>query len=179
MWPIICHFFQNAIVQQRYSCLDWRLRRAVLQQQKTTRTELSWDWKGSDSRALVDLAVVVVDKNVACAVVSQVRNLQAIGMSNFLWLEGCVDGVHFDHGFRFLCLPVEEWKQEKECHFFAPSKPIPLSQVLSDLAGRLDCSGWLWGCEGWVRFHPSRHRMVYIHTSRSRWCFILIFLDGR
>lgn len=53
---------------------------------------------------LSDLAVFVVEKDVAGAVVFEVGDLQAVGVSDLLWLEGCVDGVHLDHSFGLLGL---------------------------------------------------------------------------
>lgn len=43
-----------------------------------------------------DLSAVMVDEDVAGAVVFEVGDLQAVGVSYLLRLEGCVDGVHLD-----------------------------------------------------------------------------------
>lgn len=81
MWTRVCHFSSNNVVM--------------------------WLWCSCGTLVFQHLAIVVVDKNVAGAVVSEVRDLQAVGVSNFLWLEGCIDGIHFNHGFWFLCLQLE------------------------------------------------------------------------
>ncbi len=52
----------------------------------------------------VYLSITVVDKDVPCAVVFQVGDLQAVGVSYLLRLEGCVDGVHLDYSFGLLSL---------------------------------------------------------------------------
>ena len=49
----------------------------------------------------------MVDEDVARAVVFEVGDLQAVGVSDLLRLEGGVDGVHFDHCFGLLSLRKE------------------------------------------------------------------------
>lgn len=44
------------------------------------------------------------DKDVAGAVVFEVGDLQTIGVSCLLWLEGCIDGVDLDHCFGLFSL---------------------------------------------------------------------------
>lgn len=44
-----------------------------------------------------DLAVIMVDEDVAGTVVFEVGDLQAVGVSYLLRLEGCIDGVHLDN----------------------------------------------------------------------------------
>lgn len=60
-----------------------------------------------------DLAVLVVEEDVAGAVVFEVGDLQAVGVSDLLRLEGGVDAVHLDHSFGLLGLREGE-RQEKE-----------------------------------------------------------------
>lgn len=60
------------------------------------------------------LAAVVVHKDVAGAVISQVRDLHAVGVPNLFRLEGCIDGVHFNHRLRFLCLQFNDKAQQTE-----------------------------------------------------------------
>lgn len=50
------------------------------------------------------LAVVVVHKDAAGAVVFEVGDLQAVGVSDLLGLEGCVDAVDLDYRFGLLRL---------------------------------------------------------------------------
>lgn len=46
----------------------------------------------------------MVDKDVAGAVVFEVGDLQAVGVSYLLRLEGCVHGVHLQYCFGLLSL---------------------------------------------------------------------------
>lgn len=52
----------------------------------------------------VDLSVAVVDKDVPCAVVFQVGDLQAAGVANLGRLEGGIEGLNFHHRFGIPCL---------------------------------------------------------------------------
>lgn len=47
----------------------------------------------------MDLSITVVDKDVPCAVVFQVGDLQATGVANLGWLEGGIEGLNFHHRF--------------------------------------------------------------------------------
>lgn len=47
----------------------------------------------------MDLSIAVVDKDVSCAVVFQVGDLQAAGVANLGWLEGGIEGLNFHHCF--------------------------------------------------------------------------------
>lgn len=49
----------------------------------------------------------MVDKDVAGAVVFEVGDLQTVGVSDFLGLEGGIDGVHFEYCFGFSGLQQE------------------------------------------------------------------------
>lgn len=51
-----------------------------------------------------DLSVAVVDKDVPCAVVFQVGDLQAAGVANLGRLEGGIEGLNFHHRFGIPCL---------------------------------------------------------------------------
>ena len=55
-----------------------------------------------------DLAAVVVDEHVAGAVVFEVGDLQTVGVSYLLGLEGCVNAVHLDDSFGLLSLHERE-----------------------------------------------------------------------
>ncbi len=46
----------------------------------------------------------MVDKDVAGAVVFEVGDLHAVGVSYLLRLEGCIDGVHLNYSFGLLSL---------------------------------------------------------------------------
>lgn len=52
----------------------------------------------------MDLSVAVVDKDVPCAVVFQVGDLQAAGVANLGRLEGGIEGLNFHHRFGIPCL---------------------------------------------------------------------------
>lgn len=47
----------------------------------------------------VHLSIAVVDKDVPCAVVFQVGDLQAAGVANLGRLEGGIEGLNFHHRF--------------------------------------------------------------------------------
>lgn len=42
-------------------------------------------------------SITVVDKDVPCAVVFQVGDLQATGVADLGWLEGGIEGLNFHH----------------------------------------------------------------------------------
>lgn len=42
-------------------------------------------------------SITVVDKDVPCAVVFQIGDLQAAGVANLGWLEGGIEGFDFHH----------------------------------------------------------------------------------
>lgn len=46
----------------------------------------------------------MVDEDISGAIVFEVGDLQAVGVSYLLWLEGCIDGVYFYHCFGLLSL---------------------------------------------------------------------------
>lgn len=56
-------------------------------------------------------SITVVDKDVPCAVVFQVGNLQATGVADLGWLEGGIEGLNFHHCFRISGLDGEIHKQ--------------------------------------------------------------------
>lgn len=56
------------------------------------------------TRFETDLAVFMIDEDVAGAVVFEVGDLQAVGVSYLLRLEGGIDCVHLDHCFGLLSL---------------------------------------------------------------------------
>lgn len=49
--------------------------------------------------SIAHLSVAVVDKDVPCAVVFQVGDLQATGVANLGRLEGGIEGLNFHHRF--------------------------------------------------------------------------------
>lgn len=49
----------------------------------------------------------MVDKDVSCAVVFQVCDLQAAGVANLSRLEGGIEGLNFHHCFGVSCLHGE------------------------------------------------------------------------
>lgn len=51
-----------------------------------------------------NLAAVMVEEDVACAEVFEVSDLKAVRISDFLRLEGRIDGIHLNYGFRLLSL---------------------------------------------------------------------------
>ena len=51
----------------------------------------------------------MVDKDVAGAVVFEVGDLQTVGVSDFLGLEGNIDGVHLDY-----CFGLSRLQRERE-----------------------------------------------------------------
>lgn len=55
----------------------------------------------------------MVDEDVAGAVVFEVGDLQAVGVSYLLRLEGRVDGVHLDHCFGLLSLQERGGEEER------------------------------------------------------------------
>lgn len=87
------------------------------------------------------LGVAVVDKDVPCAVVFQVGDLQATGIPYLGWLKGCVECFNFHH-----CLGISGLKggafQNKgfiqELHFFFTTPEFPASYIL--LVEVLECS---------------------------------------
>lgn len=61
-----------------------------------------------------DLAAVVVDEHVAGAVVFEVGDLQTVGVSYLLGLEGRVHGVHLDDCFGLLSLQEREETESRK-----------------------------------------------------------------
>lgn len=113
-------------------------------------------------RSAAHLAVVVVDEDAAGAVVFEVGDLQAVGVSDLLGLEGGVDAVDLDYRFGLLRLQqrgreeggsASRAKLEKSDlpQFLVSSAVLPVLPVLtgwlSDSGRKRVGSCWLSLCE--------------------------------
>lgn len=75
----------------------------------------------------------MVKEDVAGAVIFEIRNLQAVGMSDLVGLEGGVDAVHLDH--RFGLLGLQGANNTKSWEFMCMSFVSPARQKKKLLLG--------------------------------------------
>lgn len=76
-------------------------------------------------RGIAYFSVTVVDKDVPCAVVFQVGDLQAAGVADLRWLESGIEGLNFHH--RLWIPGLNGDKQQKGRCRFHPHETLQLS----------------------------------------------------
>lgn len=63
------------------------------------------------------LPILMVHEEISCTLILQVGDLQAVSVTNFLWLENCIQILHGDDSFGNLRLCWVEWGEGNKMNF--------------------------------------------------------------